>query len=139
MGEDFAVTDSAAALARRFWELMATNDFGSVAEVLDPHVVVDWPLTRERIRGVDNFVRIQNEYPANGPWLFTIHRLFGDGPEAVSDVSVSDGVVHSRVISFFTVDGDRIAELREYWPDEYEPPDNRSHLVEPLDDSTTGS
>lgn len=88
--------DAAAVLARRFWDLMSTNDFASIAEVVDPHVVVDWPLTRERIRGLRNFVRIQDEYPANGPWRFTVHRLFGTGTEAVSDVSVTDGVVEAR-------------------------------------------
>lgn len=117
-------------LAERFWSLMSTNDFGRLAEVLDEAVVVDWPLTRERIHGSANFIRVQLEYPANGPWRFTVHRLFGDETRAVSDVSVTDGVAEARVISFFEVGNDRITAMFEYWPDEYEPPSGREHLVE---------
>lgn len=117
-------------VAERFWSLMSTNDFGRLAEVLDEAVVVDWPLTRERIHGSANFIRVQQEYPAHGPWRFTVHRLFGEETRAVSDVSVTDGVVGARVISFFEVGNDRITAMIEYWPDEYEPPAGREHLVE---------
>lgn len=117
-------------VAERFWSLMSTNDFGRLAEVLDEAVVVDWPLTRERIHGSANFIRVQQEYPAEGPWRFTVHRLFGEETRAVSDVSVTDGVAGARVISFFEVGNDRITAMIEYWPDEYEPPAGREHLVE---------
>lgn len=117
-------------LAERFWSLMSTNDFGLLAEVLDDAVVVDWPLTGERISGAPDFIRLQQEYPANGPWRFTVLRLFGDETRAVSDVSVTDGVAEARVISFFEVANDRITAMVEYWPDEYEPPAGREHLAE---------
>lgn len=125
------MTDRAAVVARRFWDLMSANDFGSIAEVVDRDVVVDWPLTRERIRGLDDFVRVQDDYPAHGPWRFTVHRLFGGATDAVSDVAVTDGVVVARVISFFVVEAERIVRMVEYWPEEYEPPDYRTHFVEP--------
>ena len=48
-----AVTTSAAAVVREFWRLMATNDFASVASVLAPSFVLEWPQSSERIRGAD--------------------------------------------------------------------------------------
>ncbi|HET7362765.1 MAG TPA: nuclear transport factor 2 family protein, partial [Burkholderiales bacterium] len=70
-------------VVHEFWRLMATNDFRSVGRVLATDFVVEWPQTRERIRGAE---------PANGPWRFSINRLIGGETEAVSDVTVSDGV-----------------------------------------------
>jgi len=74
-----------------------------------------------------------SDYPAHGPWRFTVHRIVGSDSEAVSDVSVTDGVQSARAISFFTVAVGKITRLVEYWPEPYAAPANRAHLVEPLE------
>ena len=117
-------------IVNEFWRLMSTNDFYSVTAVLSPNFVMEWPQTRERICGAENFARMNAEYPAHGQWQFTINRLVDGEAEAVSDVSVTDGVQSARVISFFTVDQGKILRLVEFWPDPYEPLANRAHLVE---------
>jgi hypothetical protein len=109
---------------------MATNDFQSVAAVLSPEFVLEWPQSRERIRGVQNFARMNQEYPANGPWRFTINRVVGTESEAVSDVTVTDGVQTARAVSFFEVSEGKIARIVEFWPESYPAPANRAHLVE---------
>ena len=130
MRTQMAMTDPAA-VAHEYWRLMATNDFHSVATVLSPGFVLDWPMSKERIRGAERFARMNTEYPAHGRWTFDIHRIVGSASEAVSDVTVSDGVQTARVISFFTIDADgRIERLVEFWPQPYEPPTDRAHLVE---------
>jgi len=116
--------------AREFWRLMATNDFGSVAAVLAPEFVLDWPQSGERVRGAKNFAAVNSEYPANGPWKFEILRLFGGGTEAVSEVAVTDGAAKGRAISFFTVKDGRITKITEFWPEPYPAAANRAHLVE---------
>ena len=120
-------------LVREFWRLMATNDFDSVKSVLAPDFVLEWPQSRERIRGPERFARMNAEYPAHGRWTFTVHRVVGSESEAVSDVSVTDGVQSARAISFFTVAAGRIARLVEYWPDPYDAPAHRAHLVERME------
>ena len=122
----------AVAVARRFWALMASNDFAAVGQVLADDFVLDWPQSGERLRGRDHFARMNAEYPAHGPWTFTIDRLFGDAVQAVSDVRVSDGVQHARALTFFTVGGGRVTRIVEYWPEPYPAPADRAHLVEPL-------
>ena len=120
-------------IVNEFWHLMSTNDFYSVAAVLSPNFAMEWPQTRERICGAENFARMNAEYPAHGQWQFTINRLVDGEAEAVSDVSVTDGVQSARVISFFTVDQGKILRLVEFWADPYEPLANRAHLVEMME------
>jgi hypothetical protein len=120
-------------VAREFWRLMATNDFDSVKSVLAPEFVLDWPQSKERIRGADNFARMNGQYPANGPWKFAIHRIVGNETEAVSDVTVTDGVQVATAISFFTVARGKVTRMVEYWPEPYAPAANRAHLIEPLE------
>ena len=126
-------TNTAVDVVRAYWRLMASNDFGSVAAVLAPEFVLEWPQSGERIRGAEQFARMNEEYIAHGPWRFTIRRIVGDASDVVSDVEITDGVQHARAISFFSVAGGKIARLVEYWPEPYPAPQNRAHLVEPME------
>ncbi len=123
------------AVVRAFWRLMAGNDFPAVAAVLAPELVVEWPQSRERIRGPERFCRMNAEYPSSGRWAFTLNRLVAgdDGETVVTQVSVSDGTQAAEPISFFTVQGGRITRLVEYWPEPFAPAANRRHLAEPMD------
>ena len=126
-------TKTAVEIVRAYWRLMSSNDFGSVAAVLAPEFVLEWPQSGERIRGAEQFARMNEEYIAHGPWRFTIRRIVGDTSDVVSDVEITDGVQHARAISFFSVAGGKIARLVEYWPEPYPAPQNRAHLVEPME------
>lgn len=116
-----------------FWRLMATNDFHAVTAVLADDFVLEWPQSKERIRGADNFAGLNAAYPAQGPWAFTINRIVADGDEIVSDVSVTDGALNARAISFFTVEGGKIARMIEYWPEPYDAPFDRTQFVERIE------
>src|SRR5512133_1309236 len=117
-------------VVERFWQLMRTNDFHSVGEVLSDDFVLDWPQSNERIRGRNNFARMNEEYPAHGRWQFTVNKIVGDENEVVTDVSVTDGVQQGRAITFFTIKGDQIVSMLEFWPDPFPAAENRKHLVE---------
>lgn len=127
------VFPSAVEVVREFWRLMATNDFESVGSVMAPEFVVDWPQSKERIRGAENFARMNQEYPANGPWKFSIQQIIGNETDVVSNVSITDGVQSATAISFFTVNQGKIVRLVEYWPESFAPAANRAHLVESLE------
>ncbi|HVK31183.1 MAG TPA: nuclear transport factor 2 family protein [Burkholderiaceae bacterium] len=120
------------ALVREFWRLMATNDFHAVKRVLADGFVMEWPQSNERIRGADNFARMNTEYPTTGRWQFRINRLVATEHEVVTQVSVSDGVQSAEPVSFFSVADGRIARLVEYWPEPFAAADNRRHLTEPM-------
>ncbi len=122
----------AEAVVREFWRLMASNDFHSVTSVLSEQVVVEWPQSNERIRGAENFARMNAEYPASGPWEFRLNELVASQDKVVTQVSVSDGQQSAEPISFFTVHDGRIVRLVEYWPEPFAPAENRRHLTEPI-------
>ena len=127
-----AESPSAESVVREFWRLMATNDFHSVKAVLASEFVLEWPQSNERIRGAENFARMNAEYPTKGRWQFRINRLIASAGEVVTQVSVTDGTQSAEPISFFTVVGEKITRLVEYWPEPYVPPENRRHLTEPI-------
>ncbi|WP_372526156.1 nuclear transport factor 2 family protein [Piscinibacter sp.] len=120
-------------LVEEFWRLMASNDFHSVGAVLADDFVLEWPQSNERIRGREKFAAMNAEYPAHGPWVFSINELVAHASRVVSDVSITDGVQRARAISFFTVVGGRITRLVEFWPEPYAAPNGRRHLVEPIE------
>lgn len=120
------------AVVREFWRLMGTNDFESVGAVLAPEFVLEWPQSRERIRGPERFSRMNAEYPTTGRWSFRINRLVVGGESVVTQVSVTDGTQSAEPVSFFTVAGRRIVKLVEYWPEPFAAAPNRQHLVEPM-------
>ena len=124
---------TAVEVVREFWRLMATNDFHSVGAVLASDFVLDWPQSNERIRGAARFAQMNQDYPAGGPWKFTVNRLVGSESEAVSEVAVTDGVQAARAISFFTISNKKVSRIVEFWPEPYAAPKNRSHLVEPIE------
>jgi hypothetical protein len=128
-----AASTPAVEVAREFWRLMGSNDFSSVAAVLAEVFVLEWPQSKERIRGAARFARMNHAYVAHGPWRFAIVRLIGNEAEAVSEVEVSDGEQHARAISFFTVEKGTITRLVEYWPEPFAPAPDRAHLVEAME------
>ena len=127
-----SVSACASDTVSQFWRLMASNDFQSVTKVLSPEFLLEWPQSREFIRGPERFALMNSEYPSYGSWSFTMHRMVVANRDVVTDVTVSDGVQTARAISFFTVEAGLITLLRDFWPEPYDPPANRAHLVEPL-------
>lgn len=114
----------------RFWWLMQENDFRGAGDVLADDYVLEWPQSGERIRGRENFVAVNERYPAAGRWRFTIHRLVSDGATVVTDVGVTDGVRNDRAITFSDVRDGRVARQTEFWPDPSRAPEWRARWVE---------
>ena len=123
-------SSTAEAVVREFWRLMDTNDFHAVKAVLAPELVVEWPQSGERMRGPENFARMNAEYPTTGHWRFSINRLVASGEDVVTQVSLTDGVQSAEPVSFFTVRAGKVVRLVEYWPEPFAPAENRRHLVE---------
>ncbi|MGH2544171.1 MAG: nuclear transport factor 2 family protein [Ardenticatenaceae bacterium] len=119
-------------VVEQFWAAMQDNDFRSAGALLHDDYILEWPQSGERIRGRDNFVAVNEAYPAAGPWRFTLHRLIADGDEVVSEVTVTDGVQRGRAITFSTVRNGWIVRQTEYWPDPFEPAAWRAQWVEQM-------
>ncbi|WP_051948297.1 nuclear transport factor 2 family protein [Streptomyces scabiei] len=125
----------------RFWAAAEERDWAAFAETLAEDVLYELPQTRERIRGRERYVEFNREYP--GDWHARIERIVaepgqvgdteqpGQPGQVVSWTYVTVGLEEMHAISFFTGDSDgRIATVTDFWPEPYELPAGREHLVE---------
>jgi ketosteroid isomerase-like protein len=117
-------------ILENFWNTMGTNDFHAAAQLLHEDYLLEWPQSGERIRGRDNFAAINAAYPAEGKWTFAINQLVAEGEKVASDVSVSDGKRHERVITFSTIRDGQIWKQVEFWPEPFEAPEWRAQWIE---------
>ncbi|WP_250037861.1 nuclear transport factor 2 family protein [Paractinoplanes maris] len=116
-----AAMDYVESLDRRDWPRLTT--------LLAPDVVYEMPQTRERIRGRAAFLRFNADYP--GDWHLRARRVVADGRAAalVLDVRVgADGL--DACVWVEVGDHGRISRITDYWPEAYDPPAGREHLVE---------
>ena len=117
-------------IIEQFWTAMQANDFKAAAAFLHDEYILEWPQSSEQIRGRENFVAVNENYPAHGRWDFTVHRILADGDQVVSDVSVTDGVIRGRAITFSTIRDGKIVYQLEFWPDPFDAPAWRANWVE---------
>nr|WP_205856275.1 nuclear transport factor 2 family protein [Phytoactinopolyspora endophytica] len=96
------------------WDRIEARDWASVAGLVAEDAVIEWPVSRERIVGRQNFVAVNSEYPEG--WSIRVLRIVADGDEVVSEVEVPHvGLGVFRVASFWTVRDGVITSGREYW------------------------
>lgn len=119
-------------LLETFWAVMATNDFQAAAELLHDEFTLEWPQSGERIRGREHFALINTHYPADGMWQFRINAIAADDEVVVTDVSVTDGKRHDRVVTFSTIRDGKIWKQVEFWPEPFEAPGWRAGWVEKI-------
>ncbi|MGW7361950.1 nuclear transport factor 2 family protein [Streptomyces sp. NPDC054841] len=112
-----------------YWSSAEARDWQAFAATLAEDVVYDLPQTRERIRGKETYLRFNQEYP--GDWHVRVQRVVADEEGAVTWIHVTAGLEEMHAINFFTADAEgRISTVTDFWPEPYEPPAGREHLVE---------
>ena len=116
-----------------FWRRIQARDWDGLGLLLAEDFSVDWPDTRLRIRGRQNFVEFNRAYPEG--WTIEVLAIVADGDTVVSEVRVPHtelGVFY--VLSIMHVDREQLVGGREYWLQEHdeELPAERAHLFEPM-------
>lgn len=117
-------------LLENFWATMATNDFYAASQLLHDDYILEWPQSGERIRGQENFAAINTFYPSEGKWEFTINHILAEGELVTTDVSVTNGKLKDRVITFSTIRDGKIWKQVEFWPEIFVAPEWRKQWVE---------
>lgn len=128
-----AVVMGSATVVHALWDRIEARDWTGVGALLAEDVVVDWPVTGERIKGRDNFVAVNREYPDG--WSIKVIDVLAHGARVASEVEVPHvelGVF--RVASFWTVRDGLIVAGREYWTDlgGEDAPQWRARFTEPM-------
>jgi hypothetical protein len=121
------VTDTKELVAS-FADRLERRDWVGLAEVLDPNVVYEIPQTRERIRGRERYVTFNAEY--GGDWHIEPQVVLGDDHNGSLLFRWTLGGESSLAIAFFEAADDKITRVVDFWPEPYEPPPGREHLVE---------
>jgi ketosteroid isomerase-like protein len=122
--------DEAAAL-RALWERFEARDWDGAGALLAEDVVLEWPQTRERLRGRANVLAMNQAYPEG--WRIEVEEVWPAGPgRAVSRVRVPFQGSVEWCCSFATFRGGRIAHLVETWAPAQPAPAWRARWVEPM-------
>ena len=119
------------ATVENYWTAADVRDWDTFAATLADDVLYDLPQTRERIRGKERYLAFNREYP--GDWRVRVERIVADGGgrQAAVRTLFTDGGRESHAVHFFTFDAQaRINGITDFWPEPYEPPAGREHLVE---------
>lgn len=113
----------------RYWAVIEARDWPGLAGLLTTDVVYELPQTRERIRGRERYLRFNAEYP--GDWHLTVERTHVDTGGGASWTAFTVGDETVPALTFFRLDGAAlIARITDFWPEPYDPPPGREHLVE---------
>lgn len=129
-GESYGrCVDATGELIERFFAALDSRDWSGFADVLHPEIVYEIPQSRERIRGPERYVRFNQEYP--GDWHLTPTQILADGEAGVArfDWNVGTAPIVEAFVFFGVRDG-LLATVTDYWPEPYDPPAGREHLVE---------
>jgi predicted ester cyclase len=114
-----------------YWAAANERDWKTFASLLAEDVVYEAPQTGERVRGRDNYLRFNIEgFP--GDWRLEVVQVVGEKNAAASwiEFTNADGT-RQPGLCFFVLNGQaRIVRITDYWPEPYEPPPSREHLVE---------
>jgi predicted ester cyclase len=114
-----------------YWAAANDREWDVFGDLLADDVVYEGPQTRERVRGRANYVRFNVEgFP--GDWRLAVIRIIGEGLHASSwiEFTNADGTIQPG-LCFFDLRADgKIVRITDFWPDPYELPAGRAHLVE---------
>jgi predicted ester cyclase len=121
---------SAHEVVAAYWAAANARDWAAFGDLVADDVLYQGPQTREQVRGRDAYLRFNAEgFP--GDWHVSVQRVVGEGGHAASWIEMNDGGETYPGVCFFDLaDDGRIARITDFWPNPYELPGSRAHLVE---------
>ena len=117
-------------LVLALWDAFDRFEFDTVADLLHDDFVCEWSQSGELIRGRDNFIAVNKNYP--GQWRIHVDRLVDAGDVIVTEIRAVDGEVSNPAISFFEFADGKIIKIREFWHDTMDAQSWRTQWVERL-------
>lgn len=113
-----------------YWAAAEARDWVAFGALLAGDVLYRGPQTREQVRGRDAYIRFNVEGFAY-PWHIAVQQIVGEGQHAASWIEFTGPEGTQPGLCFFDLaDDGKIARITDFWPDPYELPASRAHLVE---------
>ena len=110
------------------WRCFDERRFRDAMPLLFEDFEAHWPNTRERIRGPENFIALNESYPDD--WRCIVRRIEVCAATVVTVTKISDGDTGLVAVSFFEVRAGRIARAQEYFAENGHSPWDRSAFAE---------
>jgi ketosteroid isomerase-like protein len=121
---------SAHEVVAAYWAAAEARDWAAFGALLADDVIYRGPQTREQVRGRDAYIRFNVEGFAYD-WHLTVQRIVGEGQHAASWTEFTGPAGTQPGLCFFELaDDGKIAQITDFWPEPYELPASRAHLVE---------
>jgi hypothetical protein len=125
-----AAETSAHDVVAAYWAAAEARDWEAFGALLADDVIYRGPQTREQVRGRDSYIRFNAE-GFTYDWHLTVQRITGEGRHAASWIEFTGPQGTQPGLCFFDLaDDGKIAQITDFWPDPYELPASRAHLVE---------
>ena len=112
---------------RAFWKAVLAQKREELPAYFAPGAVIRWHCSNEQFT-VGEYIRANCDYP--GEWDGAIERIEKTSAGYVTAVHVfpTDHSASFHVVSFMTLENDRIVSLDEYWADDGEAPEWRKKM-----------
>jgi len=121
---------SAHEVVAAYWTAAEARDWDAFGALCADDVVYGGPQTREQVRGRDAYIRFNAEGFAY-EWHLAVQRIVGEGRHAASWLEFITAEGSMVGLCFFELDEDGlISRITDFWPEPYELPASRAHLVE---------
>jgi len=121
---------SAHEVVAAYWTAAEARDWDAFGALCADDVVYRGPQTREQVRGRDAYIRFNAEGFAY-EWHLAVQRIVGEGRHAASWLEFITAEGSMVGLCFFELDEDGlISRITDFWPEPYELPASRAHLVE---------
>jgi hypothetical protein len=113
-----------------YWAAAEARDWNAFGALLADDVIYRGPQAREQVRGRDPYIRFNVEgFPYD--WHITVQQIVAEGQHAASWIEATGPESTQPGLCFFDLRGDgKIALITDFWPEPYELPASRAHLVE---------
>jgi ketosteroid isomerase-like protein len=112
----------------RLWQLMEKQDWDAAGALVHDDFVQEWPQSGERIRGRENSMAINRNYP--GFPKQSVGRILAGGDLVTSEVTLDYGGQVYKGVSIFEFKDGKIIRETDYFAQPFEAPQWRAQWVE---------
>jgi len=112
----------------RHWNASDANNFEVEHEIYRDDAVLNYPQSRERIRGRHNIQ--ESRFVQPNKKRFTVQRIIGSGDLWVTEFILSYDGIPSYAVSIMEFREGLVANETQYFADRFAPGPSRAHLVE---------
>ena len=123
--------DEVRAALQRHWAASDADDFAAEHEIYAEHAVLEYPQSRERIRGRQRIQASRMAQPDQK--RFVVRRILGAGDLWISELVLTYGDRPFHVVSIMEFEGDKVVRETQYFGEPFEPGASRSQLTERME------